>query len=46
MVNASDASLDGVSDNEKLRAFYTALAREKYRLVRLSNYVNGSKEQR
>ncbi len=45
MINASDASLPSGVSNEKQRAYYTALAREKYRLVRLSSYINGSGKQ-
>ena len=46
VINASDASLTNSASDEMKRAYYTALAREKYRLARLSSYVNGSGEQR
>lgn len=50
IVNATDSSMDNVSESEayykrKLHAYYNALAREKNKVVRLSNYVNGSMKQ-
>lgn len=50
IVNASDASFDAVKNTDskydtKLLAYYTALAREKNNLVKLSDYVNGSERQ-
>lgn len=50
VVNASSASTDALdrSDryyNSKLLAYYKALAREKYNLVKLSSYVNESETQ-
>lgn len=55
IVNASDASLDSIQnytysgksadDDSRILAYYRALAREKYDLVKASSYVNGSSTQ-
>ena len=50
IVSASSADIEDmdVGDryyDEKLLAYYKAIAREKYDLVKASNYVNGSNRQ-
>lgn len=50
IVNATDASADTLDKNEsfynkKLIAYYNAMAREKFGLVKLSNYINESDKQ-
>lgn len=57
IVNATSPRIDDIikkkekglilttTEGEKLRAYYNALAREKNDLVKLSDYVNGSKTQ-
>jgi len=47
IIDASDASIDEIDKNDKsydakLLGYFNALAREKYNLVKVSNYVNGS----
>lgn len=51
VVNASDSSIEALNPSDrkydlKLLAYYKALAREKYNLVKLSDYVNGSSMQK
>ena len=51
IVNAEDANISKLSIddgyyNQKLLAYYRAIGREKYNLVKASNYINSSGEQR
>ena len=45
IVNASNTRTFDTANENKLKAYYNALAREKNNLVKLSDYVNGSETQ-